>query len=129
MSNVNASTKDVAVAKGNDPASSSDSGNEEESAVIGAITLEACDGTQFFANESILSYLSPVFAHMFGDCHSDGKPLRLSEDADTLDLLMDLVSNNVQLDKPGTALVAKVLKAADKYDMRLIRSHIECHVL
>ena len=93
------------------------------------IILESAEGVRFMVDRASLSALSSVFSHMMSACKEDGKPLRLAEDQYTLALLCKIVGKTELIPKMPIATLAKAIKAADKYDMLLVRVRLEHHAM
>lgn len=93
------------------------------------IILESAEGVRFLVDRASLSALSSVFSHMMSACKEDGTPLRLAEDQYTLALLCKIVGKIEQVPKTPVATLAKAIKAADKYDMLLVRVRLEHHAM
>lgn len=92
------------------------------------LLIESADGLAFRVNKASFSLLSSVFEHMFRDAKQDDEPLRLPENAATIDHLLRFM---LQLQLGNVTLPAAIsaLRAADKYDMGLVRLAIEHHAM
>lgn len=92
------------------------------------LMLESSDGARCKINKVQLSFLSPVFAHMFAECQQDNEPLRLAEDTLTLDLLFRVMLQ-MPVESPSQSVVTSALRAADKYEMNLVRVWLEHYTM
>ena len=89
------------------------------------IVLQCSDGNQVLVSKTVISVLSPVFKGMFDMAADTGETLKVSEDAQSLGLLVDAATRRGVIAtgqwEPCPKTIAGALKAADKYEMEAAR--------
>ncbi|KAG9109147.1 hypothetical protein FRC07_008363 [Ceratobasidium sp. 392] len=93
----------------------------------GDISLRSSDGTVFLAHSLLLRLGSSVFADMFSTA-TQSDVIELSDDAESISLMLRFIYPPVFMDSLSTALLEKSLCIAQKYDVSGITTAVD-HIL
>jgi hypothetical protein len=90
----------------------------------GDFTFQSSDGVIFHFPQFLLSFASPVFKDMYdmGNNAESGEILKLTEDAATLDLLLQFIDPTKESPRLVWDTVEKFIDAADKYQVNTVLS-------
>jgi hypothetical protein len=96
----------------------------------GDFAFQSGDGVIFHFPQFLLSFVSPVFKDMYEMGHNtaNGEILKLAEDAETLDLLLQFIDPTKVPPPLIWKAVRKLLDAADKYQINCILSWFQREV-